>query len=339
MEGISGIKIYNRLNVDTRFLPSNYPETLDFIITKVNHKLSNNKWETSLETQATKIIDDKKDGANINTSKLLELPVSQKILSESYTPEFKNGKKPSYFINKDTNGKLQNIPGSKIGGEVTVDQIVECLHPQIEERYRKFLNRLMNETTGYKYSVNATFRSFTRSSQFYRKQLNSAYTAAPAKSTAYPGSSNHNLGIAIDMTVTDLETGTTYGLKSSREKWEKLPLVKIALEEKMSWGGTYSTGYDPVHFNPSEVNFKNIRSSLYSAFESDVSKFKGIKNQKQSKNALNFDLTVLKTGGLDTSSYYDESKSGINDDYNKRWYNPNTLVDIRRIIYSKVNIL
>ena len=338
MEGISGIKIYNRLNVDTRFLPSNYPETLDFIITKVNHKLSNNKWETSLETQATKIIDDKKDGANINTSELLELPISQKIQAESYTPEFKNGNQPSYFINNDTNGHLQNIPGPK-RGKITVDQIVGCLHPQIEERYRKFLNRLVNETTGYGYKVNATFRSFTRSSQFYRKQLNPKYTSSPARSTAYPGSSNHNLGIAIDMTVIDLETGTTYGLKSSREKWEKLPLVKIALEEKMSWGGTYSTGYDPVHFNPSEVDFNKIRSSLYSAFGSNVSKFKGIKNQKQSKNALNFDLTVLKTGGLDTSSYYDESKSGIDGDYNKRWYNPNTLVDIRRIIYSKVNIL
>ena len=338
MEGISGIKIYNRLNVDTRFLPSNYPETLDFIITKVNHKLSNNKWETSLETQATKIIDDKKDGANINTSELLELPISQKILSESYTPEFKNGKKPSYFINNDTNGKLQNIPGPK-KGEISVDQIVGCLHPQIEERYRKFLNRLVNETTGYKYSVNATFRSFTRSSQFYRKQLNSAYTSAPFKSTAYPGSSNHNLGIAIDMTVTDLETGATYNNKISREKWEKLPLVKIALEEKMSWGGTYSTGYDPVHFNPSEVDFRTIRDSLYSAFGSNKTDFKGIKNQKQSKNALDFDLKVLTTGGLNTSSYYDASKSGIDGDYNKRWYNPNTLVDIRRIIYSKVNIL
>ena len=53
MDGISGIKIYNRVKVNTSFLPSNYDKTLDFIITQVNHKLSNNGWITSLETIAT----------------------------------------------------------------------------------------------------------------------------------------------------------------------------------------------------------------------------------------------------------------------------------------------
>ncbi|MFY8166177.1 MAG: hypothetical protein ACOVJ8_06265, partial [Sediminibacterium sp.] len=50
MDGISGIKIYNSLNVSTRFLPKNYPDNLIFIIKGVNHKLSNSDWETTLET-------------------------------------------------------------------------------------------------------------------------------------------------------------------------------------------------------------------------------------------------------------------------------------------------
>ena len=50
LEGISGIKIYNAVNVDTRFLPSNYPNNLNFIIKGVNHKISNGGWETNLET-------------------------------------------------------------------------------------------------------------------------------------------------------------------------------------------------------------------------------------------------------------------------------------------------
>ncbi|MHA1988882.1 MAG: hypothetical protein ACW98D_19870, partial [Promethearchaeota archaeon] len=53
MDGISGIKMYNRVKVNTSFLPSNYPDTLEFIITQVNHKLSSNGWTTSLETIAT----------------------------------------------------------------------------------------------------------------------------------------------------------------------------------------------------------------------------------------------------------------------------------------------
>jgi hypothetical protein len=50
MDGISGIKIYNKLNIDSSFLPVRYGDTLNFIITGVNHKLQNNDWETTLET-------------------------------------------------------------------------------------------------------------------------------------------------------------------------------------------------------------------------------------------------------------------------------------------------
>jgi hypothetical protein len=53
LDGISGIKIYNRVQVNVDFLPSNYPDTLEFIITGVNHRLSDNDWITSLETTAT----------------------------------------------------------------------------------------------------------------------------------------------------------------------------------------------------------------------------------------------------------------------------------------------
>ena len=60
MDGISGIKIYNSLNVSTRFLPSNYPENLVFIIKGVNHKLSNSDWETTLETVVVSKVDTSK---------------------------------------------------------------------------------------------------------------------------------------------------------------------------------------------------------------------------------------------------------------------------------------
>ncbi len=53
MDGLSGIKIYNRIQVAQNFLPSNYDDTLEFIITQVNHKLSGNDWVTNLETTAT----------------------------------------------------------------------------------------------------------------------------------------------------------------------------------------------------------------------------------------------------------------------------------------------
>ena len=50
MDGLSGIKIYNELNVDTSFLPQGYSKTLKFIVTGVDHKLSKNDWETTIHT-------------------------------------------------------------------------------------------------------------------------------------------------------------------------------------------------------------------------------------------------------------------------------------------------
>ena len=48
VDGISGIKIYNQLIINTDFLPYNYPEVMEFVIMGVDHKLENNKWTTNI---------------------------------------------------------------------------------------------------------------------------------------------------------------------------------------------------------------------------------------------------------------------------------------------------
>lgn len=53
LDGISGPKIYQKLKVDTDFLPNNYPEAMDFIIRGVSHNLQDNQWTTKLATLAT----------------------------------------------------------------------------------------------------------------------------------------------------------------------------------------------------------------------------------------------------------------------------------------------
>ena len=66
MDGLSGIKIYNKLNIDTRFLPKAYGDNLDLIVTGVSHKLSNSDWETDIE--ATVIPKTKTGGSVVVTS-------------------------------------------------------------------------------------------------------------------------------------------------------------------------------------------------------------------------------------------------------------------------------
>lgn len=50
MDGLAGVKIYQKLKIDASFLPSNYPNVLDFIIKGVTHKIENNTWNTTIET-------------------------------------------------------------------------------------------------------------------------------------------------------------------------------------------------------------------------------------------------------------------------------------------------
>ena len=50
LDGIGGAKIFQRLNINQEYLPSQYPKALEFIITKINHKISDNNWETSFST-------------------------------------------------------------------------------------------------------------------------------------------------------------------------------------------------------------------------------------------------------------------------------------------------
>lgn len=49
-DGLSGMKIYQRFKVTQDFLPYNYPNTLQFIITGITHQISNNKWITTIDT-------------------------------------------------------------------------------------------------------------------------------------------------------------------------------------------------------------------------------------------------------------------------------------------------
>ena len=52
-DGISGVKLYNRLNIRQEFLPRQYPRSVEFLIKNVNHTISDNDWSTELKTLST----------------------------------------------------------------------------------------------------------------------------------------------------------------------------------------------------------------------------------------------------------------------------------------------
>jgi len=52
MDGLSGMRVYQKFITDTSFLPSNYPNSLEFLISGVEHSIIGNKWETKINSIA-----------------------------------------------------------------------------------------------------------------------------------------------------------------------------------------------------------------------------------------------------------------------------------------------
>jgi len=50
MDGLSGMKIYQTFTIDSKFLPLNYPEKLEFLIKGISHNVNSNGWETQIES-------------------------------------------------------------------------------------------------------------------------------------------------------------------------------------------------------------------------------------------------------------------------------------------------
>jgi hypothetical protein len=50
MEGLSGMQINQQFDIDTSYLPSNYPKNVEFLIKNIKHDIQNNKWYTKLES-------------------------------------------------------------------------------------------------------------------------------------------------------------------------------------------------------------------------------------------------------------------------------------------------
>jgi hypothetical protein len=75
------------INVSTRFLPSNYPDNLKFIIKGVNHKLSKNDWETTLETVVIPKNEDENGALRVPYSTIKDI-VTNKIIGQPTLESF-----------------------------------------------------------------------------------------------------------------------------------------------------------------------------------------------------------------------------------------------------------
>jgi GH24 family phage-related lysozyme (muramidase) len=71
IDGLSGMKVYQKFTVDNDYLPTNYPESLEFIVTSINNNIQDNKWITQIESLALPKVT---SVAKLNSGTLPKLP-------------------------------------------------------------------------------------------------------------------------------------------------------------------------------------------------------------------------------------------------------------------------
>ena len=237
-EGLSGIKIYNGFESKQQFLPYQYDNAVKFIITKVDHEISNNNWTTSLGTLSVPKIDPiQKSSPFFGKTAADQGSRIQLIANEGPIDPFNfEFDKPLKIIdNRTTNGVPENR--NTYGKEISIDTAVGYMNVNSQERFRNFYNSLLNGGyDDYTILINAVYRSFQRSVEL--KQENSR--------NASPGRSVHNYAAGVDFNVVDPK-GRVFK-KAERNPWIQQGIVDAASKAGLQWGGNFAGYVDSVHF-------------------------------------------------------------------------------------------
>jgi hypothetical protein len=145
MDGLSGMKVNSKFYIDSSYLPSNYPNTVEFLIKNEAHRIEGNKWFTTLESYciskgnfkeiSAKDIDPQGQKQSISTSSTQ----SNGTCIEPYTDKNLNkgwiGKKVP-FVRTIVDPKIEGPKLSAKYGEVLTQAILATI--QIEQNYKGF---------------------------------------------------------------------------------------------------------------------------------------------------------------------------------------------------------
>ena len=158
LDGISGIKIYNKLRVNTEFLPKAYGKTVDLIVTGVSHNLSNNDWTTQIETTVIP-----------KTGKQSVVTISAAVIQESIKNTSKSPKPDRWPYYSDSDAVPLDIESPSRGTPPNYNASVS-FSTEIQTKYLPILNKISGKTKGLKLLalVMAQKEGFYAGSRSYR---------------------------------------------------------------------------------------------------------------------------------------------------------------------------
>ena len=245
LQGISGIKIYNKLNINNNFLPTQYPKALKFLIQKVNHSIQDNNWVTDLDT--------------------LSIPKVKQVIKGDLTSFLSAIQQvQTGLLPQDNRGpQNQNITEEfKVTGIASsIEGVISQLNEDAKPSFKAFFNDLATNYKGYTAQINAIGRSIEKSIELQQEN----------PKNADPGKSRHNYYASIDMNIITPQ-GKTLMKEGMKHEWKNHGFKDLAEKHNLIWGGSFSTYEDCIHF---EYIFK-----INTAITNATSKYGDIKNLK-----------------------------------------------------------
>jgi hypothetical protein len=278
MDGLSGMKVYQKYIIDTEYLPSNYPNSLEFIIKGISNTIDGNQWITTLESMAipknpfgSSVGESTVSQASRNTSRGTQTTAG----GFNVTPTLSSRDKRS-IINDYGWPILVSQPD---GGTTFFGDVIASDPRNVYKRDEQYItNNVVNFTfnSQKKKGFKLTFRFHKALVDPLTKvltQIDNAGLIEYAKdlqatiytrdTTGSPGNlSGHAFGVAIDVNPGKFPYGKGgYAAYQAAVKNKKDPnynyarVVETFVQSGLfNWGGNYSGTKDAHHFSVKPYN-------------------------------------------------------------------------------------
>lgn len=258
LQGISGIKIYNKLSIDQKFLPDNYPHSLHFIVKAVDHRVVDNNWVTTIDTISIPKTVPTTDIELISPSFKGIIDIYE---GEEYLPYEERGPLPprgykgfSYTCRRSYSHPTTSYRGG--GNPIDLETILKDFHPEVRNNFRGFFTEVEEKYRGYSISINSIGRSFEQSETLHQEN--------PKNAAA--GYSLHNYHMAVDFNLSSRHDPRDFKKKENKKNWVDVGIVDIAQKYNIAWGGNFRNYIDNVHFyykiETDGVDINNLREQL-----------------------------------------------------------------------------
>lgn len=99
IDGLSGMKVYQKYTIDASFLPTSYPDTLEFLIKGITHEIRDNQWITTLESIGTPKNPFNSPDVQVKASNRSQ-PTTSKVQTSALTTSLNANIAYNFFVSK-----------------------------------------------------------------------------------------------------------------------------------------------------------------------------------------------------------------------------------------------